>query len=374
MTQQGRMPHRAQRLLSFVSHHSFTSTGVILLILSIVNVHLTAATPGIPKVTVASQKNYSYDYSHWPFYPTPSRQLMPIRKHISKTQVVSGVLLSTRVIHTVAGRELVYILDVDLSNPDVRLGVVQAYGRLISPDEKLTSMANRTGAIAGINGDYYEFQGSGAPIGEEVINGRLLHSPNPHYLAVLGVTWAGRLTIGPEVFSASVIDGSASHTLYSINHYSEFNNGRLLLFNAALGESVDVGGDPVAMIQPIAGSPSSYIVRSVSSSVTKLPVLSHQEALLGSGEAGWWITHTLSAGDRIRITTSISPDPNLKLAIGGGPVSLRMAVFSTTSTLPPRVPTTSVMLSRLLVYPGMEHMLFWLFSMEVHQMLLEAWG
>ena len=236
------------------------------------------------------------------------------------TMVAPGVLLSSQVLWTEAGPVQVHMLNVDLTNPFVRLGVVQAHNRLISPDETLSSMARRTGAVAAINGDFFEEHGSGVPIGEEVINGQLLHGPNPHFYTVLGITSNGRLTIGPESFSGSVIDGAASYPLYSFNHYSEVYNGRLLLFTRALGQAVYVGGDPVAIIQPVAGSTTAYIVRSISSGIGWLPVLPAQQyALVGSGDAGYWLATTLHRGNRISVHMQITPDANLFQAIGGGP-------------------------------------------------------
>ena len=331
MTHPGRLPLLPQLFSPrVVTYRIFTIVSMVL-ILTVVNVQAVAAMSGEPftaKMTLLSnrllkQANLRDSHDLSLFFSTSLRELIATGDSISTVQVTSGVMLSTEVIHTAAGPELVSILDVDLSNSNVRLGVVQAYNRLISPDATLTSMATHTGAVAGINGDYFEIHGSGVPIGEEVINGRLLHSPNPHFYAVLGVTSSGRLTIGPEVLTGSVVDGKASHTLFSINHYSEYSNGRLLLFTPALGEPVYVGGDPVAIIQPVASSPGTFMVKSVQSSVTRLPALSSQDALLGSGNAGWWISHTLHRGDRIRITTSISPDPSLFQAIGGGPVVVK---------------------------------------------------
>ena len=233
--------------------------------------------------------------------------------------VADGVTLSTEVLQTVVGPEQVSILTIDLTRPTLHLGVVQAYNRLISPDETLTSMANRSGAVAGINGDFFEIHGSGAPIGDEVIDGQLLHSPNQHFYTVLGVTLSGQITIGPESFSGNVFDGASSYPLFSINHYSEIYNGRLLLFTPALGESVYVGGDPVAIVRPVAGSPEEFTVQSVYSGVNWLPALKGQDALVGSGNAGYWLATTLHRRDRIRLTDQILPDNQLMQAIGGGP-------------------------------------------------------
>jgi hypothetical protein len=245
----------------------------------------------------------------------------------SRIVVADGVTLSTEVLQTVAGPEQISILTIDLTRPTLHLGVVQAYNRLISPDETLTSMANRSGAVAGINGDFFEVHGSGVPIGEELINGQLLHSPNPHFFTVVGVTLSGRITIGPESLLGDVIDGASSYRLFSINHYSEFNNGRLLLFTPALGEPVYVGGDPVAILRPVAGSAAEFTVQSVHSGVDWLPALKGQDALVGSGDAGYWLATTLHRKDRIRLTDQIYPDDQLIQAIGGGPQLVKDGAF-----------------------------------------------
>jgi hypothetical protein len=130
-------------------------------------------------------------------------------------------------------------------------------------------------------------------------------------IVVLGVTSDGRLTIRPEYFSGKVRDGHASYLLYSINHYSEINNGRLVLFTPVLGEPVYVGGDPVAFIRPVAGSASLFTVQAVYSSVAWLPALSGRDVLVGSGDAAYWLATTLHRGDRITVTDRVAPDPGL---------------------------------------------------------------
>jgi hypothetical protein len=249
------------------------------------------------------------------------------RKNTSSIQVTTALTLSTEVLQTAAGLEQISMLNIDLTSPVLRLGVVQAHNRLISPAETLSSMANRTGAVAGINGDFFEIHGSDVPIGEEVINGQLLHSPNPDFYAVLGVTSEGRLTIRPEYFSGEVWDGHASYLLYSINHFSEINNGRLVLFTPALGEPVYVGGDPVAYIRPVAGSANLFTVQAVYSSVAWLPALSGRDVLVGSGDAAYWLATTLHQGDRITVTDRVAPDPGLSQAIGGGPQVVKQGVY-----------------------------------------------
>src|SRR5215472_4731420 len=57
------------------------------------------------------------------------------QKHISLIQLASDLTLSTQVLQTMAGPEQVSMLTMDLTSAYLRLGVVQAYNRLISPAE-----------------------------------------------------------------------------------------------------------------------------------------------------------------------------------------------------------------------------------------------
>jgi len=250
------------------------------------------------------------------------------RKDTSSIQVATDLTLSTEVLQTAAGPVQISMLNIDLTSPALRLGVVQAGNQLISSAETLSSMANRTGAVAGINGDYFEIHNTNVPIGDEVIDGQLLHSPSPQFFTALGVTSEGRLTIGPEYFTGEVMDGHASYLLYSINHYSEIHNGRLVLLTPALGKPVYVGGNPVAFIQPVTGSSSLFTVQAVYSGFTWVPALSPgQYALMGSGNAGYWLATTLHQGDHITITGHVFPDPDLVQAIGGGPQVVSQGVI-----------------------------------------------
>jgi hypothetical protein len=272
--------------------------------------------PGVDTAATLRRLRYLVGLRH---FNSSTKKPRPSTLNNALPQVARGVTLATEVLQTVAGPEQVSMLNIDLTNSDVRLGIVQAYNRLINPAQTLSAMADQAGAVAGINGDFFDIHSTNVPIGEEVINGHLLHSPNPHDYAVLGVTSSGKIAIGHEDFSGSVIDGSASYPLFSVNHYSEINNGRLVLFTPDLGEPDYIGGDPVAIIQPVADSSSSFIVRSVYSGTAWLPALAGRDALVASGDAAHWLTNTLHRGDHIKLIEHITPDPHLYQAIGGGP-------------------------------------------------------
>src|ERR1051326_3001667 len=107
-----------------------------------------------------------------------------------------GVTETSETIDTVSGRQHTQVMNVDLTDPNVRLGVVEAGDTLTDPaDETVSSMATRTHAVAGINGDYFEIHASGRPLGGVVTNGRLLKSPRPNYNAQLTVRADGELGV-----------------------------------------------------------------------------------------------------------------------------------------------------------------------------------
>jgi hypothetical protein len=240
--------------------------------------------------------------------------------HATHEQIAArNVELSTQDLQITAGPEHVSLLDINLANRNIHLGVVEANNHLSGSGEVLSSMANRTGAIAGINGDF--FDGMVDPIGLVVINGQIVQSPG--YYAVLGVTASGQITMGPETFSGCVTDGDTSHVLNSINHHGDTRDGQLALFTPELGTSLSGLNDTIVMLQPVRASASLYTIQTIQSHATTLPVLSHQDALVGSGEAGTWLASNLHPDDQINISEQIAPNPDLVQAIGGGPVLIK---------------------------------------------------
>jgi hypothetical protein len=208
-----------------------------------------------------------------------------------------GVLLTTEILQTPSGPVLVHLLNVDLAQPGIHLGIVQAQNRLISSGETISNMANRSGALAGINGDYFEVPGTGRPIGMELINGQLKQSPSMY--AVLGVTTYGKFTIGHETFDASITAGHASFQLSSINHLVELNEGKLGLITPALGAPISVRGDTVVLLERDVNSSNKLIVLAIQRAGTMLPALVNRYALVGRGPTGAWLRAHLLKGFRI---------------------------------------------------------------------------
>ncbi|MBO7748036.1 phosphodiester glycosidase family protein [Paenibacillus sp. MWE-103] len=73
----------------------------------------------------------------------------------------------------------VHVIEVDLTNPYVKLDVMNGKAGSVTSVGSVANMVGQTGAVAGVNGDYFNTaSGKGNPIGAEVTGGQLVTSPS----------------------------------------------------------------------------------------------------------------------------------------------------------------------------------------------------
>jgi len=96
---------------------------------------------------------------------TPDQWPLVVDESVSPSVTLThGVQQHSDLLKTVGGAQRAQVMDVDLADPNVRLGVVESHDHLTdTADEVPSSMAHRTGAVAGINGDFFEIYASGRP-------------------------------------------------------------------------------------------------------------------------------------------------------------------------------------------------------------------
>lgn len=78
---------------------------------------------------------------------------------------------------TADGPLSIHVIAADLRDPYVRFGTMLARDHLVSPGETLTSMAHRAGAVAGINGDYFDINQTNQPLNIVIAGGQLMRMP-----------------------------------------------------------------------------------------------------------------------------------------------------------------------------------------------------
>lgn len=80
---------------------------------------------------------------------------------------------------TGAALSKVHVIEVDLTNPYVKLDVMNGKPGSVSGVNSVANMVSAYGAVAGVNGDYFNTtNGKGAPIGAEVTGGQLVSTPS----------------------------------------------------------------------------------------------------------------------------------------------------------------------------------------------------
>jgi len=256
--------------------------------------------------------------------PTPSQWPVVVDEQNSAPQTVTrGITHSVDSLQTVAGAQKAQVLNVDLTDPNVRLATVESHDHLTDPpNETVTSMARRTGAVAGINGDFFNIYGNGTPEGILIRDGRLLKSPSPSWPADLGVQADGSIVIGTQKYAGTITDGTAAHPLASVNTTDTLSGNGITRVTPELGASSFPASTVVAGHTDSTGS--TLTVDSVNTAVTSLPPLSAgTEDLVGHGASGAWLGSTVKPGDTIKVAETISPDNNLSQALSGGAIIVK---------------------------------------------------
>lgn len=114
----------------------------------------------------------------------------------------------------------VSVIRADLTNPYVKLDVMTGRGEQFTKLDNTLNMARGTGAIAGINGDYFNVHAEGAPIGPQITSGELMSSPTVEVpgMYTFGVTKDRKPMIEMFGFEGSVTaEDGESYTLSGVN-------------------------------------------------------------------------------------------------------------------------------------------------------------
>lgn len=231
--------------------------------------------------------------------------------------VTHGLQHYSETYDTVGGRQHIQVLRADLGDRNLRVGVVEAGDTVTDPaDETPSSMAHRTHAVAGVNGDYFEIHASGRPLGGVVSDGHLLKSPKPGFASQLGVKPDGTMVMGPQTFSGTITAGSANRALTSVNTVNDVASGGITEVTPDLGETPGLTKPSTLVLGHTADG--GFVVDSVQNGVTTVPRLpAGRLGLLGAGDGGQWLVDNLHTGDAVGVTTRLAPDNDVTQLISG---------------------------------------------------------
>ena len=169
----------------------------------------------------------------------------------SVESVAPGVTYGDYQLETTAGPLAIHVVEVR-PRSDVKIGSVVADDSLVSRGETVGSMAQRTRAVAGINGDFFDIGNTNRPINMVVRDGALLQLPYKRY--VLAVTRDGVPHIAEFEFTGEIVIDDRTMPLDGIDEMPQPGGGVSLL-TPLYGRVPPRENVTLAGLQPIEGVP-----------------------------------------------------------------------------------------------------------------------
>lgn len=232
--------------------------------------------------------------------------------------VAPGVERAVYRLLTSAGPVVVSVVTVDPREPTVRLGTVLAHDTIVSKDETVSAMARRTGAVAGINGDYFDINNTGAPVGVLVRDGTLERTPTTR--VALTVTRDRRFRFETYRFAGTASSGVVQVPLSGVNEWPP-RNGAVLL-TPSFGAPPPTVADRLSVLElfPLAGAAPGAQRYRVGSVTSTPPYPASPVLRIAYGADAQGYGPLPDVGDVV--TLAYDTDPPLATiddAIGGGP-------------------------------------------------------
>lgn len=248
--------------------------------------------------------------------PPPFPQILQQAPTIE--QVAPGVTYGEYAMTTAAGPIVVRVVAVQTRHADVKLGEVLAHDTLESHGETVGSMAKRTGAVAGINGDYFDIGATYRPTNIVVRNGVLLQMPRNRY--ALALARDGTAHVAEFSFMGQVQIGDRTTSLDAIDRRPP--DGGTSLLTPEYGTVPPLDNVTLASLQLLDGTPplARYRVTGVADNLSAQPAGYY----LAIGPSALSAAGVPNPGDVVTAQGDLSPLglDTIATAIGGGPMIL----------------------------------------------------
>lgn len=236
--------------------------------------------------------------------------------------VAPGITRGRYRLETSAGPLVVSFVTVDPREPTVRLAPVLAHDRIVSSGETVSSMANRTNAVAGINADYFDIGNTNTPLGILATTAGLERTPSTR--AALTITRERSVRIETYRFAGSAQDGGNQIPITSVNEWPP--QGGAAFITPAYGIPPLLSNGTIAELVPLAHSASGALpsgrYRIAQVDVGSAPT--HPGFALGLGPVALnGLSPLPDVGDLIDVTLDTDPPlADVEGAVGGGPALL----------------------------------------------------
>ena len=237
----------------------------------------------------------------------------------SVTFVAPGVYEGTYDLQTAEGPISVHVVAANLRHPGVRTGVVLSDNALTSHGETIGEMARSNGAVAGINGDYFDIGRTWQPLNLLVKNGVLARTPGSRYAVAIGPNGVQYASFS---FSGNVQVGERNAPLTGVNELPP-PGGAVSVITPTYGAVPPMTNVTLVALTPLDGTPpfSRYRVAGIANNAIAQP----PGYYLAIGINSYGTAGVPNVGDVVIPTGDLSPIPLAQIAsaVGGGPMILK---------------------------------------------------
>lgn len=264
--------------------------------------------------------------------------------------LTAGAKLKTYRLNTSDGIINAYVMALDLSNQYLKVDTIVGSDGTLGRTQSVTDMAGRTGAVAAINGGFFQMN-VGKPIGVLISDGQLISSPSMRDdMPGLGITADNQAYLGIFGFDGSVrAENGADYPLFGINkpHYliqtgASADDNNLVLYDRKWGATCRGGTGAVEVVVV------NKVVQAIHNNGQPAPIPSNGYVLRGTGDAAQYLQNNLAVGSTLQVDYGVSPNNGNFLAATAGNTLLveNGGIAQFTQTVGNKVARTAAGLSR----------------------------
>jgi exopolysaccharide biosynthesis protein len=245
----------------------------------------------------------------------------------SSTQEIltRGAVLQSIHLQTNEGLINAYVIKADLTDPYLKIDTIVGANGTLDKNQAVSAMAVRAGAVAAINGDFFQMKDSGRPIGLLYQGGSLITSPAQR-TDMYGFGLTADKTPIIDIFGFTGQVKAKNGKTFPL---AGTNKPGYLLMSEASSDS-----ESLTMYTPLWGSVSrgklpslsgvvevvvqKGVVKQVLTDQPGVPVPSGGYILKGHGQAAKFLLENLPVGSSVEVSSSVFPDGEKLFAALGG--------------------------------------------------------
>ncbi|MDU6783662.1 stalk domain-containing protein [uncultured Peptoniphilus sp.] len=256
------------------------------------------------------------------FFMIVTSNVFATNKLLFKEPIAPGVVRYKYEISRVKKNTQTNVVTVDLNNPHIKINTV-AGGGTYTNKATVSQMADRTNAVALVNGDFFTMQLQGVPLGASIIDGDMKSSP-----AVLTDIWSFGIDennmafIDSTKFVGSItapngksypIDG-LNKTFYWYQPSKEYSHESKIQMYDSFWSSKSRGDKTAGEVLL---SEDNVVEQIVYRKNIDMKIPKGKKILQVSGGSERFVRENIKVGDKVQINTNIEPNRNWKMMIGG---------------------------------------------------------